>query len=109
MSQQPNQHDQKKEEMNQPTTPQTWREKLRLGLDEVFEDAHSYTGPNIDETFDRVFEFTTELIQQTIEQEVKKERAKIIKEIENTLFEGQASEGSLGFGEIINKIESVKE
>jgi len=38
--------------------------EYRLRLDNIFEDAHSYTGPNIDETFDRVWELFQEAIYE---------------------------------------------
>ena len=41
-----------------------WEKELRLNLDDIFEDAHSYTGPNIDETFDRVFQYSKHFIKQ---------------------------------------------
>ena len=48
-----------------------WEKELRINIDDIFEDAHSYTGPNIDETFDRVFSFTKQFIFNLLEEQRK--------------------------------------
>lgn len=60
-----------------------WEKELRINLDEIFEDAQSYTGPNIDETFDRVFSFTKQFISNLLEEQ----RKEVIKEINFQEFE----------------------
>jgi hypothetical protein len=54
--------------MNPPTEEKTmeWEKELRLGLDELFEDLQSYTGPNIDENFTRTYEYTKSFIKALV-------------------------------------------
>ena len=64
---------------NKPTTKQKeWEKELRLNLDDIFEDDHSYTRPSIYETFDRVLTYCKSFISQNFisKEELVKERDK---------------------------------
>jgi len=56
--------------------------EYRLKLDDIFESAHSYTGPNIDETFDMVWK----LFQEALDQAEQRGREEVIKRLK-TWFE----------------------
>jgi hypothetical protein len=64
--------------MHLPTELKKIEKQYTLGLDEVMEEAQSYTGPNIDETFTRVLKYTTEFYRTVLLTLVKRVGEEVI-------------------------------
>jgi len=67
-----------KHPMHLHTELQKIEKQYTLGLDEVMEEAQSYTGPNIDETFTRILKYTTEFYRTALLTLVKRVGKEVI-------------------------------